>query len=80
MPSSCEPHRNILVRRNGPVKASRGNNGVEEELTHQAPQCPLALGWELAHSHVLKGGCGGLWVADDRTPRCDLECRAPHGD
>lgn len=32
MPSSWEPQRKMLVRRNGPVRAPRGDDEVEEQL------------------------------------------------
>lgn len=61
MPSSWEPRRKELVRSNQPVRASRGDDGVEEQLVlpGSAVHHSFAVG---AGGHVPKDGCGGLRI------------------
>lgn len=54
MPSSWEPWRKILVRRNQPARASRGDDGVEEQLVLPGSASWLQGGGWLAGCHCLK--------------------------
>lgn len=44
MPSSWQPWRKMLVRRNQPVRASRGDDGVEEQLVSPGSAVHRGLG------------------------------------